>query len=99
MSPLAGFSDSQIRCIFRVIEFAQGYSGYLRTNEWAYYALDTLPLFLAIVVWAFIWPPSIIVEGENMPSTPATESYALAQRMDGSPTYGRVSTNGYYDKP
>ncbi|GMK56862.1 hypothetical protein CspeluHIS016_0307020 [Cutaneotrichosporon spelunceum] len=49
-----------VRCVFRVIEFSQGYSGYLRTTEWCYYTLDTLPLFLAIVVWAVVWPPRIL---------------------------------------
>ncbi|KAL7422004.1 Lipid-translocating exporter-like protein rta1 [Cryptotrichosporon argae] len=50
-----------VRCIFRVVEFAQGYSGYLRTHEWAYYCLDGLPLLLAILVWTWVWPPLIIV--------------------------------------
>lgn len=84
-----------VRCIFRVIEFAQGYSGYLRTNEWAYYALDTLPLFLAILVWAFIWPPVILHEDGKYTSSPPPETYALGSGMNGSSPY---STQTSYDK-
>lgn len=50
----------EIRCIYRVIEFAQGYDGYLRTTEWCFYVLDTLPLFAAILVWLYVWPPSVL---------------------------------------
>ena len=46
----------QIRCIFRVIEFTQGYAGTLRTVEWYFYVFDTLPLVLAIAVWIIVWP-------------------------------------------
>ncbi|OCF59801.1 hypothetical protein L486_02474 [Kwoniella mangroviensis CBS 10435] len=49
-----------IRCIFRVIEYAQGFEGTLRTTEWVFYVFDALPLFLAIAVWVFVWPPAIM---------------------------------------
>lgn len=55
---------SQIRCTFRVAEFAQGYSGKLRTVEWYIYALDTLPIFLAIAIWTIIWPPNYLGDGK-----------------------------------
>ena len=55
----------QIRCIYRVIEFSQGYRGYIPTHEVFFYTLDSLPLFLAIIVWVFVWP-SLYLEGGPM---------------------------------
>ena len=57
----AKLTPQQIRCIYRVIEFAQGYDGYLRTTEWCFYVLDTLPLLAAIIVWLIVWPTSILI--------------------------------------
>jgi hypothetical protein len=85
-----------IRCVFRVIEFSQGYGGYLRNTEWCYYSLDTLPLFLAIVVWAIVWPPNILVESEKWAS-PSTPEYALSN-MEGSSAYGPVTSESSYIK-
>jgi len=55
-------TDDQIRCIFRVAEFSQGYDGPLRTVEFWFYVLDTLPLVLGIAVWTVVWPPKILGE-------------------------------------
>ncbi|BEJ13582.1 hypothetical protein CspHIS471_0307560 [Cutaneotrichosporon sp. HIS471] len=88
-----------VRCVFRVVEFSQGYSGYLRTTEWCYYVLDTLPLFLAIVVWAVVWPPRILVESDKWTGTHEHEhghEYDLTS-MGGS-TYGPITTGSSYDK-
>nr|XP_018266536.1 uncharacterized protein I303_00511 [Kwoniella dejecticola CBS 10117]OBR88694.1 hypothetical protein I303_00511 [Kwoniella dejecticola CBS 10117] len=80
-----------IRCIFRVIEYAEGFDGNLRTTEWAFYVLDALPLFLAISVWAFVWPPTILKEHneyfgantriDSMGSENATAQYPLTSRV------------------
>ncbi|BEI82856.1 hypothetical protein CcaverHIS002_0307240 [Cutaneotrichosporon cavernicola] len=86
-----------VRCVFRVIEFSQGYSGYLRTTEWCYYVLDTLPLFLAIVVWAVVWPPSILVESDKWAATHEHGHEYDLTSMGGS-TYGPVTTGSSYDK-
>jgi hypothetical protein len=56
----------QIRCIFRVIEFAQGYSGYLRTTEWCLFALDYLPILCAISIWTVVWPPRVFARFEDV---------------------------------
>ncbi|KAF9788001.1 RTA1 like protein-domain-containing protein [Thelephora terrestris] len=45
-----------IRCIYRVVEFAQGNGGYLLTHEIFLYLMDTLPLILAITVYVPFWP-------------------------------------------
>ncbi|KAJ1305433.1 hypothetical protein OPQ81_000443 [Rhizoctonia solani] len=46
-----------VRSVFRTIENSQGYHGYLATHEVYFYALDTLPLFIATVVFVVTWPP------------------------------------------
>ncbi|CAE7232048.1 unnamed protein product, partial [Rhizoctonia solani] len=46
-----------IRSIFRTVENAQGFGGYLATHELYFYVLDTLPLFIAILVFVVTWPP------------------------------------------
>ncbi|KIJ56800.1 hypothetical protein M422DRAFT_197995 [Sphaerobolus stellatus SS14] len=45
-----------IRSAYRTIELSQGYFGHLATTEPFFYALDTLPLFIAIGVFVPFWP-------------------------------------------
>jgi hypothetical protein len=40
-----------LRCIFRVIEFAQGHGGYLASHEAYMYVFDTLPMFAVQVLF------------------------------------------------
>ena len=42
------------RCIFRVIEFAQGNAGYLTSHEVFMYIFDTLPMFAVQVLFHFV---------------------------------------------
>ncbi|KAI0374517.1 RTA1-like protein [Pilatotrama ljubarskyi] len=49
-----------IRCVYRVIELSQGYLGHLATTEAFFYGLDSLPLFIAIVVYIPFWPGRMI---------------------------------------
>ncbi|KAB5591069.1 hypothetical protein CTheo_5481 [Ceratobasidium theobromae] len=46
-----------IRSVFRTVENAQGFHGHLATHEVYFYTLDTLPLFIAILVFTVAWPP------------------------------------------
>lgn len=55
----------QVRSIFRIAEYAQGYDGYLRTHEAFLYLLDSLPLFLAMLAWALLWPPTILRDDDK----------------------------------
>ena len=41
-----------IRNIFRVVEFASGSEGYAATHEWVFNVFETLPIFLALVLYA-----------------------------------------------
>jgi len=54
-----------IRCIYRLVELAQGYTGYLFTHEVWFYTLDSLPLLLAISVYIPYWPGNYIKPGGN----------------------------------
>ncbi|KAL0571029.1 hypothetical protein V5O48_010936 [Marasmius crinis-equi] len=45
-----------VRSVYRTIEFAEGFFGHLATTEAYFYALDTLPLFVAIAVYVPFWP-------------------------------------------
>lgn len=46
-----------VRSIFRAVEFSQGYDGYLVTTESYFYALDALPIFLSVLIFAVLFPP------------------------------------------
>ncbi|KAL3468547.1 RTA1 like protein-domain-containing protein [Aspergillus heterothallicus] len=46
-----------IRSIYRMVEFTEGYGGYINTHEWPFYVFDAVPIFpvVALFVW---WHPS-----------------------------------------
>jgi hypothetical protein len=67
----------QVRSIFRVIEYAQGYNGTLRTTEVYFYVLDSLPLFLALAVWTIVWPPVFLPTTSPFSETPETDEIVL----------------------
>jgi len=54
-----------IRCIYRTVEFAQGFGGYLITHEIYFYLLDALPLLLAISIYIPFWPTKYIVSSTD----------------------------------
>ncbi|KAJ6487146.1 RTA-like protein [Mycena vitilis] len=45
-----------VRSVFRVAEFVGGYSSTIATHEGYFYAFDTLPLWIAMTIYCFIWP-------------------------------------------
>ncbi|KAF9432902.1 hypothetical protein BGZ76_010166 [Entomortierella beljakovae] len=49
-----------IRSVFRIVEFSQGYDGYLIRHEVYLFVLDAAPLVLAIGIWAIIWPTVLL---------------------------------------
>lgn len=50
----------QIRSFYRVVELSQGFLGPIAQKEGLFYALDTLPLFIAIFVYVPFWPGRFI---------------------------------------
>jgi len=65
-----------IRSVYRTVELSQGFGGHLSTVEAFFYGLDTLPLFLAIVIYIPFWPGRFIrstvkpVDEEMSPNSP-----------------------------
>ncbi|KAJ6598873.1 RTA1-domain-containing protein [Mycena vulgaris] len=70
-----------IRSGYRVAELSQGYDGHLATTEPFFYALDTLPLFIAISIYVVFWPGRFIGDGTPLLAKPAVEKESS---MDGS---------------
>ncbi|KAH6896528.1 RTA1 like protein-domain-containing protein [Thelonectria olida] len=60
-----------VRSIFRVIEYAMGYNGFLLKNEWTLYVFDALPMFGVVAVFCWWFP------GHPKPRKPA--DYEMAQ--------------------
>ncbi|KAE8211564.1 hypothetical protein CF327_g4706 [Tilletia walkeri] len=49
-----------VRSVYRTIELAQGFRGYLITNEVYFFLLDSLPLLLCLLTWVVFWPSRIV---------------------------------------
>ncbi|KAF5336746.1 hypothetical protein D9758_016280 [Tetrapyrgos nigripes] len=65
-----------IRSAFRVVEYAQGYNGFLSTHEGYFYLLDALPLWLAMTQFCFFWP-SRFLDTQGMTSASGGPSVDL----------------------
>ena len=48
-----------VRSIFRIIEYAQGYTGYSLSHEWTLYVFDTLLMWLVTVIFAWRYPSEL----------------------------------------
>jgi len=49
-----------IRCVYRTVELAQGFNGYLSQNEAWLFGLDSAPLLLSIGIYIFAWPSAFV---------------------------------------
>lgn len=49
---------NQVRCIYRLIEFALGVFGYPFTHEWMFYVFEAIPMLPAIFIFS-IWHPGM----------------------------------------
>ncbi|KAG0337593.1 hypothetical protein BG000_005222 [Podila horticola] len=49
-----------LRSVYRVVEYTQGHQGYLISHEVFLFFLDAAPLVLAIGIWSFIWPTTLL---------------------------------------
>ncbi|KAM0788777.1 hypothetical protein ACM66B_002867 [Microbotryomycetes sp. NB124-2] len=45
-----------LRCVYRVVELAEGWTGYLITHEPYFWALDSIPMVLTQAVFLVTWP-------------------------------------------
>ncbi|KAJ7736475.1 RTA1 like protein-domain-containing protein [Mycena metata] len=45
-----------IRSVFRIVEFAGGYTGFVSIHEGYFYVFDALPLWIAMTLYCFVWP-------------------------------------------
>lgn len=76
-------NGSKIRSFYRIVELSQGFLGPIAQNEALFYALDTLPLFVAIAVYVPFWPGRFILRESGVaPSdSPLAESDKKAERV------------------
>ncbi|GAA5989630.1 hypothetical protein JCM5350_003201 [Sporobolomyces pararoseus] len=58
-----------IRCVFRVIEFAVGFTGYIATHEVFFYLFDALPLLLSMSLYSIFWPPRFVQGSRSIGSS------------------------------
>lgn len=72
-------------------EFSQGYDGALRTVEFWFYVLDTLPLVIGIAVWAVVWPPKYLNEPSafSVQAGP-TDRFEMGRVEAGSPEQSKA---------
>lgn len=58
-----------MRCVFRIIEYEQGYRGYLILHEGYFYILDSLPLWVSMTLYAVLWPTRLQPVSSTEPSS------------------------------
>ncbi|KAG1815470.1 RTA1-domain-containing protein [Suillus subaureus] len=77
-----------IRSGYRVAEIAQGFHGALASSEEAFYLGDTLPLFVAIVIYVPFWPGRFII-GKLAPSVNESQNGQELLYSRGTSGYNR----------
>ncbi|ODQ63776.1 RTA1-domain-containing protein [Nadsonia fulvescens var. elongata DSM 6958] len=70
-----------VRQIYRVIEFSNGFYGFVAIHEVYFYVFDTLPIFLAGLVWCVFFPEKFIFPGYFLGSVPSDEETELKQSI------------------
>lgn len=68
-----------IRSIFRVVEFIQGFNGWLISHEWTLFAFDGSLMVLVLLVLYFKHPSSLL--GKKKEDTLETSTISLSQRQ------------------
>ena len=79
----------QIRCVYRVCEFAEGLDGYAFRNEWLFWVFETLPMIGAIGIFVFYHPAKYL--GRHGAQDPSTRRFRgrrprKARGMEGDST-------------
>jgi hypothetical protein len=66
------------RSIFRCVEYGQGQSGYSFGHEWTNYIFDSVPMFVATVIFFWYYPSRLVAPlgtaDEYQPGTPMGQS-------------------------
>lgn len=56
-----------VRSIFRVVEYAQGYTGYALSHEWTLYAFDAILMWAVTVIFAWRFPSQLRYQYSSSP--------------------------------
>lgn len=86
-----------IRCVYRLIELAQGWNGYLMTHEVYFLCFEALTMFLGILPLAFAHPGFLFPRGIEIP----IKKRKNAQLLDDESThsYEMANNNALQSKP
>ncbi|KAK6363767.1 hypothetical protein TWF730_001183 [Orbilia blumenaviensis] len=81
-----------IRSIYRIVEFAQGWDGYLMSHEVYFYVLEALPMFPCLVAFNIFHPSKYLPEPKT---TDEDQNIALEGQTPYDSREGIVSTSNY----
>lgn len=71
-----------LRCIFRVVEFAQGHSGYLVSHEIYMYIFDAAPMLVVQIMMHFVYAAEVFGVGSHSRLGKTESVIDLYQRRD-----------------
>ncbi|KAF3171610.1 hypothetical protein TWF225_002253 [Orbilia oligospora] len=81
-----------IRSIYRIVEFAQGWDGYLMSHEVYFYVLEALPMLPCLVIFNIFHPSKYLPE---LKPTEESQDVALENQAPYGSREGIVSTSNY----
>ncbi|KAM0793735.1 hypothetical protein ACM66B_001157 [Microbotryomycetes sp. NB124-2] len=55
-----------VRCVFRAIEYGDGYDSFLATHEVFFYLLDALPLWIVVNLYCLFWPGRLLKKNQPL---------------------------------
>ncbi len=55
-TPCASANSGQLRSIYRVVEFSQGFDGYPFRHEWLFWIFEAAPMLIAISIFGLYHP-------------------------------------------
>ena len=85
-----------VRQIYRVIEFSQGFTGYLAVHEAYFYVFETLPIFLSSTVYAIYFPGNGYLPSNRNDTFATVENNEQNSRKKNS-NNGNVVVSQLYD--
>lgn len=79
-----------VRSIFRVVEYLQGFDGYLLSHEAYLYVFDALLMWLAMILFNWLHPAEILSVRVGNPSKATRDRYAMGPV---SPSHRRLRSD------